>query len=76
MRAFSVPGLVIVMVVEWVVSLASSSASKSKVSRVCVLADSCSGVILMPWTSSAQLSFLSLFLSFSLSFSLFLSLSL
>lgn len=46
------PGLVIVMVVEWVVALESSSDSKSKVSRVCVLADSCSGVILMPWTSS------------------------
>ena len=52
MRAFSVPGLVIVMVVECVVALESRSDSKSKVSRVCVLADSCRGVILMPWTSS------------------------
>ena len=41
-----------VMVLEWVVALGASSDSKSKVSRVCVLVDSCRGVILMPWASS------------------------
>ena len=46
------PGLVMLMVLEWAVEFESRSDSKSKVSRVCVLAESCRGVILMPWASS------------------------